>query len=659
MDTEQKPEKTPRELLIEEMERQVEDPVRAPGDLGWGKLEILGHREFYGFTRQAEVIGEKCLTIEVIGEDGKLQLVGTYGKGSFFGHTPLTKQRVMLTTKWAQDALFKQQQDQRSLPAPAAQERHVPPPTLDADLLPEEAGGDGEEDVGEDQGENCAVCGADYEQDCDIDAHARHEREQDARITDLISEREILIRALEDAVCTCPLGARRGGLFRHLMNCPAELADFARGARQPDGMNCSEEEAWQKLREKVIEVAQGRSLGTRGRAFIQEYRAAAAGGIGLSAIKVNELLGRAEELLDLGDTSPEQLAPLDSLRVKLAGVIDGRQDSSLDQLLERVRDIHETGLMLAREHERAERYRVALFKKVGISEGDHEWSMLVEWVGYEVKRRQKLDALMLLLVNRLETRGKNPETFRLKGMQGALVLMPFCEKLALFLRAGWAEADAICPGRTWQPTLEPGFAPQTIALLDQLLGFDFVASYTHLPTQKPAVEIEDAIEAGTQLVQVGRSLIPPPRFHTAGLEVWLICDRCGHRTNVDLEGRACYSGPRAVCQGTLRRIEPVKDRPLVAIESAACATQDSYDVFQIPEEGMKGDGGRELEPGRRFAVLCVRGGDALLADQTGFPWERLRDGREEWVDARQKVHHMGKLTKSAPMKAQHDGGGDA
>lgn len=102
------------ETFLDRIVQSVKDP---PSGLGWGKLELLGHRVLFGFLDEIELAGTKLLRIQA--PDETLQLVdsGRYAAGALYGFTPLPKQTVLASVGWIQERLWDLKHRKTSQPA--------------------------------------------------------------------------------------------------------------------------------------------------------------------------------------------------------------------------------------------------------------------------------------------------------------------------------------------------------------------------------------------------------------------------------------------------------------------------------------------------------------------------------------------------------------
>ena len=110
------------ETFLDRVVQSVKDP---PSGLGWGKLELLGHRVLFGFLDEIELAGTKLLRIQTPDEHMQLIDTGRYAAGALYGFTPLPKQSVLASVGWIQERLWDLKHRKAAQPAlPSGQGDH-------------------------------------------------------------------------------------------------------------------------------------------------------------------------------------------------------------------------------------------------------------------------------------------------------------------------------------------------------------------------------------------------------------------------------------------------------------------------------------------------------------------------------------------------------
>lgn len=82
------------ERAVKLMRSKFQEGPIAAASLEWVHLEVLGHREHYGYLRQVERFGVDLLEMACLGADGKVKEFKLYTPGAVFCVTKITEEEA-------------------------------------------------------------------------------------------------------------------------------------------------------------------------------------------------------------------------------------------------------------------------------------------------------------------------------------------------------------------------------------------------------------------------------------------------------------------------------------------------------------------------------------------------------------------------------------
>jgi hypothetical protein len=121
-----------QEQFLADLESRVQDP----GGGRWGLLELMGHRQIFGYQDEVQMAGGSFVRMQHPQPDGTWINQGEFGAAAIYGFTTLPKRLALHGIPWVATKAREIQREwmlqQRALPAPEK------PPVMDAALPAEE-----------------------------------------------------------------------------------------------------------------------------------------------------------------------------------------------------------------------------------------------------------------------------------------------------------------------------------------------------------------------------------------------------------------------------------------------------------------------------------------------------------------------------------------